>query len=103
MPYSHQALYESLNPHFPLVCRYDTCLDGVLENGETGYAYTTKEEFLAEIERLAADENYRAELAERSEIKSREYDKAIFAKRVEAVYEHALAQKTEEKIKAGKA
>ena len=95
---------EAMANGLPLVCRYDTCLDDVLIDGENGYIYRTKEEFLSAIQKLAENPVQRVEFGSNGKNKASEYDKAIFAERVEAVYKSAIAQKAEkEKTKAGKA
>lgn len=74
----------------PLLCRLDPCLENVLIAGENGCAYTTDDEFLAAVDLVCTNPEWRAQAGERSrEIASR-FDKTAFGDSVEAVYSSVL-------------
>lgn len=74
----------------PLVCRNDPCLDGVIENGENGYTYTSADEFLREMDHVLEDPDWCAYAGQRSERIAAAYGKEQFAQNIEAVYETAI-------------
>ena len=74
----------------PLVCRNDPCLDGVIENGENGYTYTSADEFLREMDHVLEDPDWCAYAGQCSERIAAAYGKEQFAQNIEAVYETAI-------------
>lgn len=74
----------------PLICRKDPCLDDVIEEGKNGYSYTTEEEFLSYIVKMANDPEWRKNAAERSLEISKVFDKSVFGDSVEAIYNSLL-------------
>lgn len=75
----------------PLLCRRDDCLDGVLCEGENGYSYTSDEEFLASLDGMSGDADFRKAAGRRSEEIARRFDKATFGESVEQVYREVLS------------
>ena len=43
---------EAMACSLPILCRYDSCLDGVIKSEENGFVYNTKEEFIHYIKLL---------------------------------------------------
>lgn len=84
---------EAAANRLPLLCRRDPCLDGVLLEGENGFAYTDAEEFSEGLRQLM-DDAFRRRAGEISEQISRRYGCEDFAKAVETVYETSLDQTT---------
>ncbi len=74
----------------PLICRKDPCLDDVIEEGKNGYSYTTEEEFLSYIIKMANDPEWRENAAKRSLEISKIFDKSVFGDSVEAIYNSLL-------------
>ena len=74
----------------PLLCRQDECLRDVIAQGENGYEYTSEEEFLESIDRIASDPKWRSEAGRRSEEIAASFDKETFASSIEAVYKSIL-------------
>ena len=74
----------------PLLCRQDDCLRDVIENGENGYEYTSEEDFLESIDRIAGDPEWRVEAGKRSEEIAASFDKETFADSIEKIYKKIL-------------
>lgn len=70
----------------PLLCRKDACLDGVLFNGENGFYYTNEDDFLERLHLFIYASQWYQNAKRRSEEIATSYDKAIFAERIEDVY-----------------
>lgn len=76
----------------PLLCRQDDCLDGVIEEGVNGYEYSTMEEFLDELERVTADEEWCADAGEKSKEIAQTFDKEHFVDTMEIIYEKIVGE-----------
>ena len=74
----------------PLLCRQDICLDDVIEQGENGYAYESEEEFLAYIDDIVHNSEWRENAARRSEEISEMFDKEVFGDSVEEIYKSVI-------------
>ena len=74
----------------PLLCRQDICLDDVIEQGENGYAYESEEEFLAYIDDIVNNSEWREHAAKRSEEIANSFDKSIFGDAVEEIYKSVI-------------
>lgn len=57
---------EAMSCSLPVLCRYDTCLDGVVENGKNGFVFNNKEEFLRYAKLLAEDSLLRKTVGEKA-------------------------------------
>ncbi|WP_051259776.1 glycosyltransferase family 4 protein [Peptoniphilus mikwangii] len=75
----------------PLVCKYDSCLDGLLINGKDGYFFNSGQDFEKSILKLADDENLRREFALNAKEISKKYSKEYFAKSVYDLYEEVIS------------
>ncbi len=71
----------------PLLCRQDACLSEIVEEGQNGYEYTDKEEFLSHLQQMLADEAWRTEAASYSRKIADKFDKSTFGDTVEGIYE----------------
>ena len=71
----------------PLVCREDSCLQGVLENGENGFSYRDEQEFIDAVEKILESDELRsrmsAEALKRAEASGNRY----FVERTLALYQ----------------
>lgn len=74
----------------PLVCRQDPCLDGVIQNGENGYTYTSPDEFLEEMDLVLEDPDWCIAASQQSEKIAAAYGREQFAQNIEAVYESVI-------------
>lgn len=71
----------------PLVCMRDSCLQGILSNGENGFEFTTLEEFQHYILALLENEELRNNASEHSVVMANDFDKVHFAESVERIYQ----------------
>ena len=74
----------------PLLCRQDPCLDGLLIPGENGFAYTDAQSFYEGLTALL-DTDARVRAGTKSRAIAEEFGCEVFGRRVEAIYEEALA------------
>lgn len=74
----------------PLLCRKDLCLEDVLKQGENGYEYTNEEEFLAKIEEISKDPEWRKIAGRRSEEIVAPFDKEAFGDAIEKIYKSVI-------------
>lgn len=81
---------EALISGLPLVCKKDDCLNGVLEDNENGYAYTTKEECLVYLERILQDKNLANRLSINAAQSAYKFSSEAFGSSVEALYTRVL-------------
>ena len=70
----------------PLLCRQDECLDDVIVEGENGYEYTSKEEFLKALFEIIENSEWRATAGKKREEIVSKFDKKVFGDTVEKVY-----------------
>jgi 1,2-diacylglycerol 3-alpha-glucosyltransferase len=73
---------EALSTGCPVVCRYDPCIDGVIEQGINGYSYKEKGEFAYYINEILKDPNLRDRMSKQAIIKANEYSSSIFANKL---------------------
>jgi 1,2-diacylglycerol 3-alpha-glucosyltransferase len=73
---------EALSSGCPVVCKYDPCIDGVIEQGNNGYSYKEKGEFTSYINEILSDTNLRDRMSKKAVSKTNEYSSGVFAKKV---------------------
>jgi 1,2-diacylglycerol 3-alpha-glucosyltransferase len=73
---------EALSSGCPVVCKYDPCIDGVIEQGSNGYSYKEKSEFAYFINGILRDPDLRDRMSKQAVIKANEYSSSIFANKV---------------------
>ena len=87
----HSLTYlEAISRGLPLVCREDPCLHGVLESGENGFAYNTKEEYVDSVARLLTDRDLNARMSAASLKHSEDFSAGRCADRMLELYESVL-------------
>lgn len=74
----------------PLLCRSDLCLEGVLKQGENGYAYQNEQEFLDAIKLIAENKKWRENASEKSREIAMPFDKTDFVNEIEKVYKSVV-------------
>lgn len=79
---------EAAANQLPLLCRKDDCLLDVIENGENGYQYTSREEFLDNLRQMIKDEEWRIRAGKRSREITKVFDKRNFGDKIESIYEN---------------
>ena len=84
---------EALACSLPLVCRYDRCLEGVIEQGKNGYMYKTKEEYIKYIDKIIHNPLLHFKLRNNAVSSSKKYSKEKFADDVESLYIEVLKGK----------
>lgn len=84
---------EALACSLPLVCRYDECLDGVIENGKNGYTYKTKDEYLKYVEKILKNPLLHYKLKTNALVSSKKFSKEKFGEDVEKLYQDVLKGK----------
>lgn len=84
---------EALACSLPLVCRYDECLDGVVENGKNGYTYKNKAEFIKSVEKILHNPLLHHKLKSNALSSSKKFSKEKFSDDVEALYKKVLKGK----------
>lgn len=77
---------EALAAGIPALCRADTCLEGVIFEGENGWQYHTEAEFTARLEEFLSHPERHAAMKEAALRTAQEYSAALFGRRVEAIY-----------------
>lgn len=87
----HSLTYlEAMARGLPLVCRDDPCLNGVLEDGDNGFAYHTKQEFVDDVVSLLTDDALRARMRARALEKAADFSVERCADRMLALYQSVL-------------
>lgn len=81
---------EALACSLPLVCRYDKCLDGVIDHGKNGYMYNNKHEFLKYMDKVLHNPLLHHKLKNNALSSSKKFSKEKFADDVEALYKKVL-------------
>lgn len=77
---------EALASGLPALCRRDTCLTGVVQNGVNGWQYDTVGEFCRYVRTFAADQALRRRMALAARQSAAEFSAQVFARRAAAVY-----------------
>ncbi|MBK1809284.1 glycosyltransferase family 4 protein [Clostridium sp. YIM B02505] len=86
---------EALTSGCPVVCKYDPCIDGVIDEGKNGYTYNDELEFEKYLDRILKDDSLRGDMKKYAEIKSNEYSSEIFASKVLEKYISAINRSEE--------
>lgn len=81
---------EALSSGLPVICRYDTCIEGVVETGINGFVYKNEEEFRSSVKALFSSEDYRHTIAENAELAADKFSSRAFATKVEELYRTVL-------------
>ncbi|MBQ8696681.1 MAG: glycosyltransferase family 4 protein [Clostridia bacterium] len=76
----------------PLLCREDLCLKDVIRQGENGYEYTDDGDFLAFIDTIAKNPDWREDAAKISEQIAGNFDKSVFGNSIEDVYNDVIEE-----------
>lgn len=84
---------EALACSLPLVCRYDKCLEGVVEDGKNGYTYKTKEEYITYIDKILRNPLLHFKLKNNALTSSKKFSKEKFGDDVEKLYKEVLKGK----------
>jgi len=77
---------EALACSLPLVCRYDECLEGVVENNKNGFTYSNKKEFITYIEKILHNPLLHFKLKNNATATAKKFSKEKFGEDVEKLY-----------------
>lgn len=91
---------EALAAGVPVLCRADSCLMGVVRDGENGWQYHSEADFRAKLDAFLAQPHRREALARCARETGEEYSAQRFAQRVEAIYEAQIERNTLRRIPA---
>lgn len=94
---------EALSSGCPVVCKYDTCIDGVIEQGKNGFSYKEKSEFAYYINKILRNTNLKDRMRKEAIIKANEYSSNIFASKVLDKYYNVIHADKEVSITLAKA
>lgn len=81
---------EALASGVPIVVRYNSCFDGIIEDGVSGTLFTDEAVFEEAVEHMLNDETFRAERIAHGFEAARAVSKETFAHNIEQVYLKAL-------------
>ncbi|OPJ65381.1 glycosyltransferase family 4 protein [Clostridium chromiireducens] len=80
---------EALSSGCPVVCKYDPCIDSVIESGKNGYVYKEKDEFIYYVSEILKNRALGDRMRQAAVSKADEYSSDIFASRVlDKYYRH---------------
>ncbi len=78
---------EAMAEGLPIVCRADPCVEGLIENGRTGFACGSLAEMAMAVEELLRNPSLRDRITDSAAAKIRDvYTSGAFAAAVEALY-----------------
>lgn len=77
---------EALMAGTPLVCRKDSCLEDILEEGKNGYYFEKEEDFVGHLEELLYDTEKRKAFSDYALESGYKFSKEQFALKVEQAY-----------------
>lgn len=82
---------EALAGGIPLLCRRDGCLEQVVTDGENGWQYDDREDFLGRIQEWKGmSEDARSRMQDKAGDSAEEFSSGNFAGRVEKIYEQQI-------------
>ena len=81
---------EALSSGCPVVCRYDSCIDGFIEHGKNGFAYKEIWQFPYYINKLLEDNKLLTSMKKEAIIRSNEHSSGFFCNEILQVYEAAV-------------
>lgn len=82
---------EAMAAGLPVLARFDTNLEGIINDGSNGYFFTSKEELANHVLHLMNQDL--TEMKEQAYIDSRQYSSEVFANKVIDVYHQAIIDK----------
>lgn len=85
---------EALAAGVPALCRADPCLAGVIRDGENGWQYRDKEDFLEKLQGFLDSPEQWARLSRNAREGAAEFSAETFAARAEAIYEEQIARRS---------
>ncbi|MCR5732576.1 MAG: glycosyltransferase [Sphaerochaetaceae bacterium] len=86
---------EALAAGVPILCKYDHCLDGVVEQGKNGWTFEKEEEFREYLDIIISDRKKAKEMGQyAAEMAFKKFSSEIFAEKILDVYKFAINNKS---------
>ncbi len=83
---------EALASGLPLLCKKDTCLDGVIKDGQNGWQYESPADFRTHLSELLDDKTLKDRLSKTAVASSRRFSTECFADDAEKLYLKCLSE-----------
>lgn len=87
---------EALASGLPTICRWDPCLEGVIENGKNGFLFRQEEEFSEAVQTLLRDPALREAFSKAAKEGVEPYSKETFGGRMEEMMLSVIEKTKEE-------
>ncbi|SHK29378.1 1,2-diacylglycerol 3-glucosyltransferase [Clostridium cavendishii DSM 21758] len=89
---------EALSSGCPIVCKEDSCIEGVVRQGINGFSYKEKDEFFYYISRILKDNKLRNNMTKEAVNTANKYSSRTFANNMIEIYCRVMCAKEEENI-----
>ncbi|GAA0076969.1 glycosyltransferase family 4 protein [Clostridium sp. CTA-5] len=86
---------EALSSGCPVVCKYDPCIDGLIEDGKNGFSYKEKDQFAYYICKMLDNNYLRDRMSKEAIITANRYSGNIFADKVLRGYYNIMNENKE--------
>ncbi|QTX03198.1 1,2-diacylglycerol 3-alpha-glucosyltransferase [Candidatus Phytoplasma luffae] len=83
---------EALSASLPVLARYDTALDQVIQHNQNGFFFRNKEEFVQNLNILYNDKKKYYEMSNNAEKSVHNYKQEIFAQKIIDIYQKAIEE-----------
>ncbi|MFL0252759.1 glycosyltransferase family 4 protein [Clostridium neuense] len=84
---------EAIASGCPVVCKWDLCIKNLIVNGETGYTYTSKDEFVNYIEAIISNKELRNYMSIEAKRMAQLYSTENFGRKVFEIYSEIIEEK----------
>lgn len=84
---------EALSSGLPVICRYDSCIEGVIKHNKNGLIYTNENEFNNAISTLFSNNDNALTFSQNALITADKFSSKTFAQNVENVYKSILCNR----------
>lgn len=82
--------FEALAAGIPILCRKDQCLDGIVEDGVSGWQYDSKEDFLKSLLMFKSNQSMQKMMSSKAAQTAERYSTVAFTDGIEDLYLHML-------------
>jgi 1,2-diacylglycerol 3-alpha-glucosyltransferase len=88
---------EALASGTPVICRYDPCIEGLIIDGQTGFTYKNKSEFIKHVKDIFFNNELSYNLSSNALKKAEDYSCETFGEQINKVYLETLSKFAYEK------
>ena len=81
---------EAMSASIPVVARNDKCIEGLIEDGKTGFLFDTKEEFIEKTVYVLENSDKLCELTQAAYKSAQQFSSHTFGERIEALYKTVI-------------